>query len=97
MEIWQLYLVGYGVALLCWLMIIAFTLLISIFSKRNLLLGFGALTGIIAVLLGLAAGIGDLIFVIWLFQNNQKIIHPHISAILYQSSPLIVLQQRETW
>ena len=65
------YLIGYGVALLVWLVINTITLLLSIFSKKNLLLDLVALTGVIIVLLGLAAGIGDLLFIIWLFQQNQ--------------------------
>ena len=71
MEVWQIILLSYLGALVVWLIVNALFLLISIIAKQKVFAILEAITGILAVLLSIATGIGDLILVIWLFSQGM--------------------------
>ena len=70
MEVWQICLLGYIGALLLWLVINGVFLLISIIIKHKVFEVLEAITAVLAVILSIATGLGDIALIIWLFQNN---------------------------
>ena len=73
MEIWQIILLSYVGAIAAWLIINALFLLASFVAKRKVFEILEAITSIMAVLLTIATGIGDIALIVWLFANNQII------------------------
>lgn len=71
MEIWQIVLLSYLGTLIAWLIINGVFLLVSFIVKHKVFVALEAITSILALLLGLATGIGDIALIIWLFSNNQ--------------------------
>lgn len=71
MQIWQIILLGYLGALIIWLVINAVFLLASFIIRHKVFMGLEAFAAVLAVLLGIATGIGDIALIIWLFNNNQ--------------------------
>ena len=73
MEVWKIVLLSYLGALVIWLIVNAVFLLVSFISKRKVFVLLEGITAILALLLSIATGIGDIALIIWLFTNNQII------------------------
>ena len=71
MEIWQIIVLSYLGALVAWLIINALFLLVSMIVKHKVFAILEIITSIMAFLFGIATGIGDIVLIVWLFQNNQ--------------------------
>lgn len=73
MAVWQIVLFSYLGALAIWLIVNALFLLISFIARRKIFVFLEAITSILALILSIATGIGDIVLIIWLFTHNMII------------------------
>ena len=73
MQVWQIIILSYIGILIGWLVINALFLLASFVAKKKVFAFLEGITSILALILSVVTGIGDLALIVWLFTNNQII------------------------